>query len=548
MTADAINEHALALSEVTRFEDDAIVAASALMLTFTKVGSDIFPDATDATLDMAQAMGMDLQSATMLVGKALNDPVKGMTALTRSGIQFTEAQKEAVAAMVAMGDTAGAQQIILKELEVQFGGSAEAAGKTLSGQMEILKNQFGNVKEEIGGALIPALAQMASWIGPILVRGFESFGQLLTNTIIPAISKVVKVISSVFVGIFEDGWNVADLIGYLSTQFPALGGIMDKFKSAGEGVSGFLATFKETLVNVGTAIVNQVQPTIETLAAIWRDNLQPAIETLSSKLSETLLPALSRLWEWLGVVLPPVIETVGTFFREHILPALGDVATFIVGTALPAIVDLATWLLDHIPPAVEEAAKFFREHLQPPLEKIAKWLSENIPKAIEGMKAAWIDAQPTIEIIKGILEDVGEVLGTVWDWLNEKIPAAVNAAKGAFEGAASAISGIIGTIEGVISKISDAIEKLREFLNMPTTPGQSYGGTPTGRPGGATYGGTPSGPTGGGGYGSTPTRSMAGAGGLVFNITINAAGGNPQAVAVAAQTGVMAAARSMGLA
>jgi hypothetical protein len=42
--------------------------------------------------------------------------------------------------------------------------------------------------------------------------------------------------------------------------------------------------------------------------------------------------------------------------------------------------------------------------------------------------------------------------------------------------------------------------------------------------------------------------SASRAGGFSFNIVINAAGGNPQAVAVAAQQGVMAAARSMGLA
>jgi hypothetical protein len=79
------------------------------------------------------------------------------------------------------------------------------------------------------------------------------------------------------------------------------------------------------------------------------------------------------------------------------------------------------------------------------------------------------------------------------------------------------------------------------------TAGQGYGGTPTGGSGGGGYGST-GGATGGGGYGGTPGRSAAGAGGWNFNITINAPGGNPQAVAQAAQTGVLAAARSMGLA
>ena len=67
MTRDALEEQALALSKVTRFEDDAILAGNAVMLTFTKIGDDIFPRATQATLDLSPALGMDLQSATMMV-------------------------------------------------------------------------------------------------------------------------------------------------------------------------------------------------------------------------------------------------------------------------------------------------------------------------------------------------------------------------------------------------------------------------------------------------------------------------------------------------
>jgi phage-related protein len=360
---------------------------------------------------MAQAMGMDLQSATMLVGKALNDPVKGMTALTRSGVQFTDAQKEAIAAMVEMGDTAGAQQIILKELEVQFGGSAEAAGKTFGGQLDIMKNALGNVGEEIGGALIPVLTDMAIKFGPGLIEGAKKFADWAVTDLIPALQRI---------GV------------WLETNIPVA-----------------IAALKKAWLDA--------QPTVEVLKGIFED-----------------------IGEVLGVVF--------------------------------------------------------------------EWLKVNVPKAIATLKQAWLDAQPTIETIKGIFEDIGEVLGTVWDWLSEKIPAAVAAVTGAFDAAKGAISGIIGTIEGVISKIADAIAKLREFLNMPTTPGQSYGGTPTGKPGGAGYGSTPTGPSGAPGYGGTPTRGMAGASGFAFNITINAPGGNPQAVAVAAQQGVMAAARSMGLA
>ena len=147
-----LNAMAGALQDTTIFADDAVTAAQSLLLTFTKVGGDTFPRATKAIADVATAMGTDLKSATIQVGKALNDPIQGVTALARSGIQFSDAQKEMIKQMVETNRLADAQRLILSELETQFGGSAEAAGKTLGGAIERLKNSFGDLFEISGPA------------------------------------------------------------------------------------------------------------------------------------------------------------------------------------------------------------------------------------------------------------------------------------------------------------------------------------------------------------------------------------------------------------
>ncbi|MBK9219302.1 MAG: phage tail length tape measure family protein [Uliginosibacterium sp.] len=207
MTRDALEEQALALSKVTRFEDDAILAGNAIMLTFTNIGKDIFPRATQATLDLSTAFGMDLQSATMMVGKALNDPIAGITALSRAGVQFTADQKAMIKSMVEAGDAAGAQTLILAELEKQIGGSAVAAGSTMTGQMEIMKNALGNVKEQIGGALLPVLTEMLNKFGPGFIEmatqfadwfvtkglpALQSFGNFIETKVYPALDKFGK--------------------------------------------------------------------------------------------------------------------------------------------------------------------------------------------------------------------------------------------------------------------------------------------------------------------------------------------------------------------
>ena len=144
-SAESLNAHAQALSYVSRFDDDAITGAQALLLTFTKIGGDTFPKATEAVLNVAQAMGTDLKSAAIQVGKALNDPILGVSALTRSGIQFTDAQKDVIAKLVETNKLAEAQAVILAELNTQFSGSAAAAANTFGGALAQLNNELGNL-------------------------------------------------------------------------------------------------------------------------------------------------------------------------------------------------------------------------------------------------------------------------------------------------------------------------------------------------------------------------------------------------------------------
>lgn len=133
------------LQDVTAFGNDAIMSMQSVLLTFTKVRGDEFRTATKSILDMSTALGMDLKGAAIQVGKALNDPIAGVSALGRAGVQFTAAQKETIAALVQTGKTAEAQRVILKELETQFGGAAEAARKTLPGALKALNNAFGDM-------------------------------------------------------------------------------------------------------------------------------------------------------------------------------------------------------------------------------------------------------------------------------------------------------------------------------------------------------------------------------------------------------------------
>jgi phage-related minor tail protein len=192
VTADHATALADSLQSVTRFSDESVLAGQNMLLTFTNIGAagGVFDLATKTALDMSTALGGDVSQSAMQLGKALNDPINGITALQRVGVTFTEAQKEQIAAMVEAGDVAGAQTLILQELQREFGGSAVAAGQTFPGQMDIMKNKMDEINEAIGNILIPALGEIVTAVGPIIdkiVEWIQQNPELVKNIGIVAI-------------------------------------------------------------------------------------------------------------------------------------------------------------------------------------------------------------------------------------------------------------------------------------------------------------------------------------------------------------------------
>jgi len=170
-TKEQLDAQAEALMRVSTFDDDAITGAQSLLLTFTNIRGEILDKTTPAILDLATKMGGDLKGATIQVGKALQDPAHGMLALRKAGISFSESQQEVIKNLQATGDLAGAQTIILAELNKEFGGSAQADANTYAGQLTILKHEFMNVKEEIGGIVMGLVIKLK----PALEKGIELF-------------------------------------------------------------------------------------------------------------------------------------------------------------------------------------------------------------------------------------------------------------------------------------------------------------------------------------------------------------------------------------
>jgi hypothetical protein len=235
VTAKEITSLAHAISRKSGIDDAAIQSGSNMLLTFTRIrnevgkGNDIFDQATQTVTDMSAALGTDMKKQAIQVGKALNDPIKGVSALQRVGVSFTASQKEQIKALVESGDVMGAQKIVLKELATEFGGAAAAAAtpwqrfKTLiSHALEPLEPVILATMDKVSKALqdkiipaindkiIPALRRFGAFFSaeimprvrqvadtwlPRLGAAFRNVAGFLTGTVVPALSTLAGFIS-----------------------------------------------------------------------------------------------------------------------------------------------------------------------------------------------------------------------------------------------------------------------------------------------------------------------------------------------------------------
>lgn len=157
ITAVELKNLASELQSMTGIGDETIIRAQSLMLTFTKIGKDVFPQAIETVLNMSVAMGTDMTSSVVQLGKALNDPIAGISALSRVGVQLTDDQKEQIKSFMKANDVASAQKVILAELETQFGGLAKAQGDTMKGSIDKMKSAIGDTAETLGSVFMPQL-------------------------------------------------------------------------------------------------------------------------------------------------------------------------------------------------------------------------------------------------------------------------------------------------------------------------------------------------------------------------------------------------------
>ncbi len=302
VTAKHVGNLANAIRNYSGIDDEAIQSGENLLLTFTNIrneagkGNDIFDQSVRSMADLSARMGGDTKSAAIQLGKALNDPVKGITALQRVGVSFTEKQKDQIKALVKSGDLMGAQKVVLGELTKEFGGSAKAMGQ--ANPAAILQSQMGDVLETIGGAIMPIITKLLSVIspvlqqlGPIIAQFISQLGPVLTP-IIQALGPVLGVVADALGQILL---AIAPLLPPLAQLLIALLPLITLTAQWASFLISKLVPALNFFIGILTVVVSAVVGFIANWRAVWE-----TVRSVALGVWDSISGAASRTWH--GIV------------------------------------------------------------------------------------------------------------------------------------------------------------------------------------------------------------------------------------------------------
>jgi hypothetical protein len=293
VSGEEIRKMAGDLQLVTNFEDDATINAAALLATFTQIKGDTFQSAIVAAQDLSAVMGQDLNSSIVQVGKALNDPVRGVTALRKVGVSFSEEQQKQIKQLQTSGDLAGAQAIILAELQNEFGGAARAVADPFT----ILGNVIGDIMEMLGGALMPTLQTIAVEVLGMFQRNteaiqgaFATLTSVLTDNVGPAIMFVRDAFMVVATAIANIGTIGEVAMLEIELALRQMAGATQQFFMV--EVPAYFNWFLDNWQNVWTTAVNFVGTAFENMGS----NIASAMDGIWNYIASGGTEALEMAW------------------------------------------------------------------------------------------------------------------------------------------------------------------------------------------------------------------------------------------------------------
>lgn len=355
VVTDRLIDTAAATARLTGVDRTLIKEAQGLLLTFDSVNSTadetggIFDRATKAALDLAAAgFGSATGNATQL-GKALEDPIKGLAALSRSGVTFTDAEKERIRVLVESGRVTEAQGVILAAIEKQVGGTAEATANA----SDKIREGFSQVVEKVALALGPTFERLSE-LTLDLIDKFDGMAGTISEKVGPFIEKlqefiVDKVIPAIrdFAVYIRD--NVIPVLVEMAVYFrdnilPVIRNFIDYvIDVVVPGIKRFLTPIIEGITEAFRKVTEKIDENREKFAGFMQA-IEPVVTFIIERVAPVIGEVLGGAFQLLGTIIGEAIDFLARFldFIGRVITKVGElsrkVADSPIGTAIGTII------------------------------------------------------------------------------------------------------------------------------------------------------------------------------------------------------------------
>jgi hypothetical protein len=474
VTAKDVNDLANSISRKTGIDDEAIQSGENLLLTFTNVrdeagkGNKVFSRATGLLADMSAALGQDTKSSAIQLGKALNDPIKGVTALQRVGVSFTKQQRDQIETLVKSGHTLDAQKIILRELGKEFGGSAEATA-TSSAK---LKTSLGNLAEAGGRLVSPMFERIARRLDKFvdgMVKGRGAGGKF-----VDILKRIGDRTRDALGGVGRIAGKAKDAIGDLLDNVgkarkggagiaSSIGGAIGKaisgidFKGLGDKLGDGLEAALDFSGKVGGAVQDGISAALSNIDT----------KKVGAQFAGVLVEALGTLTDpgfWihhLGALFSAVtfVIPIGKIFK---IPGFAALYRYISAPFFRAVGSVATGLVRLFGRMGERALSAVLDEL----EKLAPRTIGTLRRWITGagkeagtlaVRLAMYASRAVDAVEEALVDGAGKIAGAVTRWVGRGVKALAGAVVDWAKGGARLASRVLGAIDKGLGGVPSAI-------------------------------------------------------------------------------------------
>lgn len=340
-TSDQLDKLASSLEDISVFDKaDILKGVTAHLLQFRNITGDTFDKAEKLIVDFAARTGTDLESATIKWGRALNDPIKGLTALQRAGVQFTAQQQAQIKALVESGQGWKAQNIIMAEGQRRFNGAAQALRDATP--TAALNEAWRHLKETIGTELLPLLTPLIADLER-LIKDFEGLSPAMQQSIIKwaAIAAAIGPVLLVFGSALKFVGEFAKLLGTLGTLLagidfgPVLTAVLalvDPFVAIGLALAAIIALvpdWRNALLGAFADVWNEAKSVFGDAWQSLMGSVGDALTTLSGLFTDLWNGPIGDFFKLAGQAVVDLLTVFVKVFGSELVETLSTFVIFL---------------------------------------------------------------------------------------------------------------------------------------------------------------------------------------------------------------------------